>query len=120
VTRTLTIGALFLALVAFPAAALAQSAGDDQYSDPLAPSEQPADQGQSAPAPQATAPAQGAPATSTEPATSAPTDAAAAAAAGRLPRTGLSMTLLLGTAMALLAGGLGLRHYAATSSTSTS
>lgn len=104
-TRALIVGALLLALT--PAGAFAQSAGDDQYSDPLAPSEQPAEQGQPTPAPQTTAPA---PAQS-EPAISTPAkDSTDAPTTGALPRTGLSLTLLLGTALSLLMGGAVLRR----------
>jgi hypothetical protein len=111
VTRTLIIGTLFLTLIALPAGAFAQSAGDDQYSDPLAPTEQPADRGQSAPAPGPPTPAP-APAQST-PVTSSPsTDDSSASPRGTLPRTGLSIPLLLVLAMPLLISGIMLRRCA--------
>jgi hypothetical protein len=115
VMRLLLIGAVALSLLALPAAALAQSAGDDQYSDPLAPSDQPADQGQSQsgssdqpsatpqPAPSDTAAAPTAP-------TSPTSETAAAPAANTLPRTGWAPGALVATAAALLLGGLMLRR----------
>jgi LPXTG-motif cell wall-anchored protein len=118
--------ALLAALVlAAPASAFAQSAGDDQYQDPFGSGgDQQHSQGgggggttgssgESAPAPVPTAaPAPAAPA----PATAAPAPAAvtastttASAAAPQLPRTGEDAGLLALGGAILLAGGVALR-----------
>ena len=90
--------------LALPATALAQSAGDEEYQNPLTGSE-PAE---SAPAQEpAAAPA---PAQASEPAAEASEAPAAAAPAGELPRTGLPAGLVAATGAALLAGGAGLRR----------
>jgi hypothetical protein len=103
-------------LLAAPASAFAQSAGDEQYEDPFAgqdQQEQPA-----APAPTAEpAPAQPAPA-APAPAPAAPSQAPGAAPApaadpaaqpAELPRTGLDAGLVLALGAVLLAGGVALR-----------
>jgi hypothetical protein len=103
-------------LLALPGVALAQSAGDDQYADPLSGQDQPADSGQgngdqptddggSTPAPTAPAP---------DPApTGAETTSTAAPGAGTtLPRTGYDVVLLFAAAFPLLLGGLTLRRVA--------
>lgn len=114
VSRLLTIWAVLLALLAFPAAAFAQSAGDDQYSDPLAGSEQPSGQGGQ---PQSGS-GQGSPPQTGEQAQSAPTTSAqsgttaAAASSDALPRTGLDVVLLFAAAAPLLLGGFALRRVA--------
>jgi LPXTG-motif cell wall-anchored protein len=98
------------ALLAVPASAVAQGAGDEQYSDPFGseqqqeptPTPEPA-----APPPAATpAPAQPAPA---EPAPAAPAPAAPAASPPRLPMTGADGLLQALAGALLLAGGLALR-----------
>ena len=113
VSRLLTAWAILLVLFAVPATALAQSAGDDQYSDPLAGSEQPStQQGQqqqsdsgtpqsSEPAPVQSAPAQSG------------TEAVGAESGDdSLPRTGLDVVLLFAAAAPLLLGGFALRRVA--------
>jgi hypothetical protein len=107
--------------LAVPAAALAQSAGDEQYSDPFQ-EDQPADQGNQGdqgnqnsgdqanqnsgtqaqdPQPAETAPAQ----------SSQPTDTTATGAQ-TLPRTGLPALWLALSGAALLGAGIGLRRTA--------
>jgi hypothetical protein len=113
VSRFLTACALLLALLALPATALAQSAGDDQYSDPLA--EQPttqdqqqqpdSDQGSTAPPTSTPAPTQSAPAQTG-------TESGVESADGQLPVTGLDVVLLCAAAAALLLGGFALRRVA--------
>ncbi len=119
VSRLLTAWAILLVLLAVPATTLAQSAGDDQYSDPLAGSEQPSSQGQGqpqsgsgqgSPAPQTSAPTQSAPSGSTQ----AGTEAGAASAGDALPRTGLNVVLLFAAAAPLLLGGFALHRVSRT------
>jgi hypothetical protein len=117
--RSVSVAGVLLALT--PAAAGAQSAGDEQYEDPFA-NQQP--QAQATPAPaadpaQATAtPAPPAQATPT-PATPAPAPAAAAQpAAGaapaqaELPRTGGDARLAALLGLGLLSAGVALRAHA--------
>jgi LPXTG-motif cell wall-anchored protein len=106
-TLRLTI-ALVALLLALPAAALAQGAGDEQYSDPFGP-----DQQQSDPTPQPTAaptqaPSTAAPTSQAAPAPTAAPAAPQAAAGAQLPYTGthegwvaLAGALLLGAGVAL-------------------
>jgi hypothetical protein len=122
------LAALFTAaaLLAVPAAALAQSAGDEQYVDPFqGGEEQPSQQPPAAspePAPAEPAPAEPAPA---EPAPAEPAPAAPAAPSDQggevtavpaqtdaptLPRTGLPAVLLLAAGYALLLAGVALRR----------
>jgi hypothetical protein len=92
------------ALLAAPAPALAQSAGDEQYEDPFA------GENQSQPTP-TPAPAEPAPAPATpdaEPAAPAPA-AQPASQQQQLPRTGLEALPILGAGAVLLAGGNALR-----------
>jgi hypothetical protein len=102
-----------VALLAVPAAALAQSAGDEQYVDPFqGGEEQPAQPPQEAP--------QEAPAPPTEPAPAAPatssgqegqvTAAPVQTGSPTLPRTGLPAVLLLSAGYALLLAGVALRR----------
>jgi hypothetical protein len=104
------------ALLAVPAAALAQSAGDEQYVDPFqggeqqqpeAPQEAP--QEAPAPAPEPAAPAPAAPADTTAE-TVEPTAAPAQTDAPTLPRTGFPALLLLSAGYALLLAGVALRR----------
>jgi hypothetical protein len=90
-----------LTVLAVPCAAFAQSAGDEQYSDPFGPEEQeqqeqPAQQGQSQPPAE---PVEPAPAESTAPAGDSSGDVAAAPApsgGSTLPATGLpALSMLL-------------------------
>jgi 2-oxoglutarate dehydrogenase E2 component (dihydrolipoamide succinyltransferase) len=103
-------------LLAAPAPALAQSAGDDQYEDPFAGQneEQPAPA--ATPAPAEPAPAEPAPAPSepapVEPAaesTPVPVAQEPGAEPAELPRTGLDAGPVLAIGTVLLAGGLVLR-----------
>jgi hypothetical protein len=103
-----------LALLALPAAALAQSAGDEQYSDPFGKVENGNDNGgggggdvTEAPAPDTSTPAASAPAeTSVESTGSAATDATGA----QLPRTGFPVLLLAGAGALLALSGAALRR----------
>ena len=101
--RSLAVAGTVLALL--PAAAAAQSAGDEQYSDPFA--------GQS---PSATATPAPAPATGAQPAqaTPAPTAAAPAASnapaqAAQLPRTGWDAVVPGALGLVLMSAGVALR-----------
>jgi hypothetical protein len=103
--RSLAVAGTVLALL--PAAAAAQSAGDEQYSDPFASEQKPS------PTPAATqAPATGA---QPEQATPAPAPAAAPAAsnapaqAAQLPRTGLDAAVPGVAGLVLLSAGVALR-----------
>jgi hypothetical protein len=102
------------ALLAAPAPALAQSAGDEQYEDPFAGE----DQSQSQPEPTATpepAPEQPAPEPEAEqPAPESATEATPVAPAAtqqqsELPRTGLGVAPILAAGALLLGGGIALR-----------
>jgi 2-oxoglutarate dehydrogenase E2 component (dihydrolipoamide succinyltransferase) len=106
-------------LLAAPASAFGQSAGDEQYEDPFAGQDQQEQPAAPAPTPEP-APAEPAPA---EPAPAAPAPAAPAQAPGaapapavdpaaqpaELPRTGLDAGLVLAIGAVLLAGGVALR-----------
>ena len=89
---------------ALPGSALGQSAGDDEYQNPLPePEPAPSAQAQEQPAQEPAAPAQAGPA--------APEPAPAPAGGGpELPRTGLPAGLVAGAGLALLAGGASLRR----------
>jgi hypothetical protein len=103
-----------LALLALPAAALAQSAGDEQYSDPFGKVENGNDNGgggggdvTEAPAPDTSTPAASAPAeTSVESTGTAATDTTGA----QLPRTGFPVLLLAGAGALLALSGAALRR----------
>ncbi|HYM57179.1 MAG TPA: hypothetical protein VES79_04385 [Solirubrobacteraceae bacterium] len=99
--RPAAVAAVMLALL--PAAAVAQSAGDEQYEDPFA-GEQPAPT--STPAP---APSLGSGTAQPAPPTAAPAPAAAPTSA-RLPRTGADPPLAVVAGVFLLASGAGLRR----------
>jgi LPXTG-motif cell wall-anchored protein len=97
-------------LLAAPASALGQSAGDEQYQDPFAGEEQggSGDEGTQAPepAPEPAAPAAPAP----EPAPSSTgSDPTAPEAQAELPRTGADTGLILLGGTILVAGGVALR-----------
>jgi hypothetical protein len=104
--RLLTLLAALL-LLALPSAALAQSAGDEQYADPFGEVEEPSesqDEPAQTPEPEpAPAPAEPS-ASGEEAAVSQETDAPT------LPATGLPAGLLAGTGVLLLAGGTSLRR----------
>ena len=105
-----------LALLALPATALAQSAGDEQYSDPFGKVENGNDNGgggggnaTEAPAPDTSTPAAPAPApaeTSVESTGTTATDATGA----QLPRTGFPVLLLAGAGALLALSGAALRR----------
>src|SRR3954453_8490903 len=104
--RSLAVASVLLALL--PAAAAAQSAGDNQYADPFANEQQP--NATPAPAPPAPAPAASAPpAAAAAPATPAAPAAAAATAAtaqgAQLPRTGWDAAVPGAGGLILLAAG---------------
>jgi LPXTG-motif cell wall-anchored protein len=110
--RILVVAGAVLALL--PSAAAAQSAGDEQYSDPFGGGKDQT-QAQATPAPAATA----APAPAAEPAQApaAPAPAAAtqpapAGAQAQLPRTGAAPWLPALLGMVLLAAGVALRARA--------
>jgi hypothetical protein len=100
-----------LSLLALPSAALAQSAGDEQYADPFGQVDEPSGsqgEGEPAPAPEPTpAPA---PAPSDEVAGATQTDVVQQTDAPTLPATGLPAGLLAGTGALLLAAGSTLRR----------
>jgi hypothetical protein len=87
-----------------PASALAQSAGDDQYSDPFAGEQQDQQQNQAPPSSggSTTPVAPSAPAPVAQPASSAP--------ATTLPYTGLPALAMSGLGALLIAAGAGLRR----------
>jgi hypothetical protein len=104
--RLVTLLAALL-LLALPPAALAQSAGDEQYADPFGEVEEPSgSQGEPAPEPDPEpVPAPAEPSASGEEAVvSQETDAPA------LPATGLPAGLVAGAGALLLAGGASLRR----------
>jgi LPXTG-motif cell wall-anchored protein len=95
---------LTAALLALPAAAWGQSAGDEQYEDPFAPgTEEPQATPEAAPAPAA-----GGESSAPAPAP-APDPAPEANAAQQLPYTGADVEIVLAAGAALLAGGVALR-----------
>jgi hypothetical protein len=96
------------AILALPAAALAQSAGDEQYVDPFqGGEEQPSQAPQEAPAtPAQPAPAEPAPSSTESQVTVAPTQTEAPT----LPRTGFPLALLLSAGYALMLAGVALRR----------
>jgi LPXTG-motif cell wall-anchored protein len=97
---------LAVSLLALPTAAMAQSAGDEQYADPFAQTDEPnGSQGEPAPEPDA-APAPAAPAAPSEEqaVTSQET------AAPTLPATGLPAYLLATAGAMLLGSGAALRR----------
>ena len=98
---------LAVSLLALPAAATAQSAGDEQYADPFGQTDQPTgSQDDPASQPDA-APAPAAPATPAAPAEQAVTSQEAAPT---LPATGLPAFLLASAGAMLLASGAALRR----------
>jgi hypothetical protein len=109
--RRLVTVILAASMLVLPSAALAQSAGDEQYADPFG---QTGDQGGSGdeqaqapepePAPAPTEPA--------APAEEAVASQETAAPAPTLPATGLPAALLAGSGALLLAGGTTLRRLA--------
>jgi hypothetical protein len=107
------------ALLAVPAAAPAQSAGDEQYVDPFqGGEEQPSPAPQEAPQEAPPPPTEPAPAAPAAPSgeegevTAAPAQTAAPGqtAAPTLPRTGLPVVLLMSAGYALMLAGVALRR----------
>jgi LPXTG-motif cell wall-anchored protein len=101
--------ALLISVFALPGVAFGQSAGDEQYEDPFAPTEEPAQEPEAPAEPEpaaepAPAPAQAAP----EP---APATTAQAPNGGeqQLPRTGADEGLVALAGVVMLAGGIALR-----------
>ena len=97
------LAALFL--LALPPAALAQSAGDEQYADPFGEVEEPSEPSQTPEAEPAPAPAE-----PTEPTASGEEAVVSQETAQTLPATGLPAGLMAGAGALLLAGGTGLRR----------
>jgi len=112
--RSLSVAALMLALL--PAAAVAQSAGDEQYEDPFG-DEQAQAPPPAAPAPAAQAPSAAAPAPAPATAPPAATTAQRApvgsqATPAELPRSGADTGWAAGLGLVLLAAGVALRAHA--------
>jgi hypothetical protein len=102
---------LAIAMLALPATSLAQSAGDDQYQDPLA-GQTGGNGGKSgsngstgSTGSTGSAPSTPAPAAATDPATSG-TPQASAAQSGTLPRTGFDVVLTIELGLAMLLTGI--------------
>jgi hypothetical protein len=111
-TRALTALILAVALLAAPAAAFAQSAGDDQYVDPFQGGDGAGQQEDPAPQPEEPAappPAESAPGGN---GTAEPTPSVEAAQEGSptLPRTGAPVVLLAAAGYALLLAGIAIRR----------
>ncbi len=105
-----------LALLGAPAA-LAQSAGNQQYVDPLgsttptAPATAPAPSSSAQPAPSAAAPSQSSPAASSTVTDTSTTSAAPAASSSRtLPFTGLDLWPAIAVGLGLIVSGLTIRR----------
>jgi hypothetical protein len=123
-TRSRRLAALAAALaLVFPAAALADGAGDQQYQDPFgntAPQKQKPKKNSTPTAPSQPAPSQGTPAPSSQPSASASPTASStqpaaasrtsASAKGQLPRTGLDLRVIGGVGLLLVAAGVLLRR----------
>ena len=109
--RTLTALMLAVAVLAAPAAALAQSAGDDQYVDPFQGDDGGGQQGAQEPQPEQPAPP-GEDAGQVVGQQAAPAQEAAPEqeAAPTLPRTGLPVLLLASAGYALLLAGIAIRR----------
>jgi hypothetical protein len=101
--RSVAVAGAVLALL--PAAAAAQSAGDEQYQDPFGNEDQQQSQPQATATPAPAAPAQ-APAATAAPARSA---AAAPARAAELPRTGWDAGVPGALGLVLMSAGVALR-----------
>ena len=109
---------MLLTALALPSAAFAQSAGDEQYSDPFGPEESPQEQPQAQEEPQVeeqpAAPAEPVePAPSPEPAAESSGDVVAAPAQSgdpSLPVTGLPALFMLAVGAGLVAAGAGVRR----------
>jgi hypothetical protein len=104
--RILVVAAAVLALL--PSAAAAQSAGDEQYSDPFANDQKPSPAPAAKPAP-AAQPAQVA--ATPAPAASAPAATAAPAEAAQLPRSGWAAWVPAVLGLLLVSAGVALRAH---------
>ena len=104
--RSSAVAGVLLALL--PAAAAAQSAGDNQYADPFANNQKPSAP-PSANAQPAQAPATPAPAPAAAAPAPAATEAAASARGAQLPRTGWDLALPAAGGLILLSAGAVLR-----------
>jgi hypothetical protein len=110
-----------VASLALPAAALAQSAGDEQYTDPFGEEDAPAQQEQPATQEPEAAPEQPAPAPSVPPQPDpggngsvepAPATEAPQGSSPVLPRTGVPVLLLAAAGYVLLVAGIAIRRKA--------
>lgn len=113
--RTIATVVACLAVLALPGAAVAQSAGDEQYVDPFGETEQPpaqerAQQGGGSDG--SSGQGQSAPAVEAQPETQPSQAAPAPQAGGTLPRTGLAIVPIAVAGYALLLGGFALRRRA--------
>jgi LPXTG-motif cell wall-anchored protein len=103
-------------VLALPAAAVADSAGDNQYQDPFGNSPQQTQPKKKSPQPVSGNSQTSSPSTpaAAQPTAQAPQAASAqpAAASGQLPHTGVDARLLAAVGAALLAAGLALRRLA--------
>ena len=123
-TRKLLVALSLACALAFPAAAMAQSAGDNQYQDPLASPHSNSSSGSSGgsgsststPAPSSSGSTSGSGSSGTAGTSSAGTAAtpSATATGAGLPRTGGHPELIGLLGVALLGGGLGLRRVLVT------
>ena len=105
--RSPLIVAAVAAALAAPAGALAQSAGDEQYTDPFSQSEPPPDQQTQAPGDQSSSqPA----APAGDSGQAAPEAAPAQDAPAQLPRTGFAIALTGSAGYTLLLAGIALRR----------
>lgn len=112
--KRLTAALLATAVLVLPAAALADSAGDNQYQDPFSnvpthPKQKKSGSGTTTTPAPAPAPA---PAATTTPSSSGTTAPAANDPAGTLPRTGFPLVPVAVLGALLVAAGLGLRRLA--------
>ena len=121
-SRALTLLFVAAAFLAAPAAALGQSAGDEQYTDPFGQEESGGQQQEPAPAPEQPAeppptPAEPAPggngtAEAAPPSEAAPTAEATQEGSATLPRTGGPVVLVAAIGYALLLAGIAIRRKA--------
>jgi hypothetical protein len=113
---TLSLALIALTALASPAGALAQSAGDDQYTDPFGQVEDPRDEAPGGSGQDSQDPGTAAPSPAPKTGATVPGDEAEAAPAaaqpegGVLPRTGMPAGLAAGAGGALLAAGALLRR----------
>jgi hypothetical protein len=108
--RVLPAVILAVALLVAPAAALAQSAGDDQYVDPFEGGDGGGQQEQQEPAPAPEEPAAPAPSASADSEATEATTQPAQSDGATLPRTGLPVLGLLASGLGLLLSGAAVRR----------